>query len=187
MAFTSDRSTARGAGKRRNAPDLRKRAGFCDFAGMNDDGSTLLPGGKHVSKSNHLVCALGSLEELNAALGLLRAALPGKPDAARIESWQKQVLVIGGELATGRPALGAEAVAALEQEIAARTAGQPPRHGFVLPGADEVSARAHWARAVCRRAERDLIRAQEAWPERVFPPARAWLNRLSHLLFALGQ
>ena len=154
---------------------------------MNDDGATLLPGGKRVSKSNPLVCALGSLDELNAALGLLRAALAGKPDAALIESLQKNILVIGGELATGKPALGTEAVAALEQEIAARTAGRPPPREFVLPGADETSARAHWARAVGRRAERELIRAQEAWPERVFPPARAWLNRLSHLLFALGR
>jgi cob(I)alamin adenosyltransferase len=58
---------------------------------------------------------------------------------------------------------------------------------FVLPGANEASARAHWARAVCRRAEREGVRAREAHPERVTTAALAYLNRLSSLLFALAR
>ena len=154
---------------------------------MNDDGFTTLPGGRRLKKSDPIFEALGSLDELNAALGLLRISLAGHSSAALIETLQKQLLAIGGELATGQPRLGPDAVAALETEIARRQAALPPLHGFVLPGGSERSARAHMARAVCRRAERELVRAQEACPERVLPPAMAWLNRLSELLFALAR
>ena len=154
---------------------------------MNDDGFTSLPGGRRLSKSDPLLDALGSLDELNAALGLLRAALDSPPDAALIESLQKQVLAIGGELATGQSPLPAAAPAALEAETARREAALPPLHGFVLPGATETSARAHFARAVCRRAERDFLRARDRHPDRPAPAALPYLNRLSALLFALAR
>jgi cob(I)alamin adenosyltransferase len=154
---------------------------------MNDDGMTSLAGGRRVSKADPLVCALGGLDELTAALGLLRAALAGSPDAALLETIQRQVLQIGGELATGKPLLDAAAVAALEAETARRNAALPPLHGFVLPGGNEASARAHWARAICRRAERAMVQARDAHPEQVSAPALAWLNRLSGLLFAWAR
>ena len=154
---------------------------------MNDDGFTFLPGGTRVSKSDVRLDALGALDELDAALGLLRAALADRPDAARIEALQRDLLKIGGELATGRPALAADAGAALETETARRAAALPPRREFVLAGATEASARAHFARTVCRRAERAVVRVRETHPELVFPPALAYLNRLSGLLFALAR
>lgn len=158
-----------------------------DDAAMSDDGFTSLPGGPRLRKSDPLICALGGLDELNAALGLLRAALAGLPDAALIETVQRDLLHIGSELATGRPRLEAAALARLEAEIARRKTGQAPPAGFVLPGADERSARAHWARAVCRRAEREFVRAQETYPDRASALALAYLNRLSYLLFATAQ
>ena len=154
---------------------------------MNDDGFTFLPGGTRVSKSDVRLDALGALDELDAALGLLRAALADRPDAARIEALQRDLLKIGGELATGRPALAADAVAALETETARRNAALPPLREFVLAGASEASARAHFARAICRRAERAVVRVRETQPQLVFPPALAYLNRLSGLLFALAR
>ena len=154
---------------------------------MNDDGFTFLPGGVRVSKSDARMDALGALDELDAALGLLRVALAGKPDAARIECIQRDLLKIGGELATGKPALEASAVAALDGEIARRNAALPPLREFVVAGANEASARAHVARAVCRRAERELVRVREAHPGIVFPAGLAYLNRLSGLLFALAR
>ena len=154
---------------------------------MNDDGFTFLPGGVRISKSDARLDALGALDELDAALGLLRAALAGHPDAAAIENLQRDLLKIGGELATGRPALAPEAVARLDAETARRNAALPPLRGFVLAGATEASARAHFARAVCRRTEREIVRVRETRPELVFPPALAYLNRLSGLLFALAR
>ena len=154
---------------------------------MNDDGFTFLPGGVRVSKSDVRLDALGALDELDAALGLLKVALAGTPDAALAEAIQRDLLRIGGELATGRPALAPDAVAALETETARRNAALPPLREFVVAGASEASARAHAARAVCRRAERNLVRVREAHPAIVFPPALAYLNRLSGLLFALAR
>ena len=154
---------------------------------MNDDGLTFLPGGVRVAKSDVRMDALGALDELDAALGLLRVALAGTPDAAVVETVQRDLLRIGGELATGRLALEAAAVAALDGEIARRNAALPPLREFILAGENEASARAHVARAVCRRAEREVVRARDAHPDLVFPPALAYLNRLSGLLFALAR
>ncbi|MGD9782202.1 MAG: cob(I)yrinic acid a,c-diamide adenosyltransferase [Kiritimatiellia bacterium] len=154
---------------------------------MNDDGSTSLPGGLRIGKSDPLVCALGALDELNAALGLLRAAIPGTPEAGRIESIQRDVGAVGGEWAAGSPRLDPEAIAGLERETARLDALLPPARGFVRPGANESSARAHWARAVCRRAEREGVRARDRYPDRVSAPTLAFLNRLSGLLFSLAR
>ena len=154
---------------------------------MNDDGFTFLPGGVRVSKADGRLDALGALDELDAALGLLRVALAGRPDAARIEAIQRDLRKIGGELATGRAALAADAAAALDAETAQRNVALPPLREFILAGATEASARAHFARAVCRRAERELVRVRETQPELVFSPALAYLNRLSGLLFALAR
>ena len=154
---------------------------------MNDDGFTFLPGGVRVSKSDGRMDALGALDELDATLGLLKVAQAGTPDAALVETIQRDLLRIGGELATGQPALPAAAVAALDAETARRNAALPPLRDFVLAGASEISARAHVARAVCRRAERELVRVRAAHPEIVFSPALAYLNRLSGLLFALAR
>ena len=154
---------------------------------MNDDGFTFLPGGVRVSKSDVRLDALGALDELDAALGLLKVSLAGRPDAALVETIQRDLLRIGGELATGQPALDAATVAALDAETARRNAARPPLREFALAGANEASARAHVARTVCRRAERELVRVRAAHPELVFPPALAYLNRLSGLLFALAR
>lgn len=154
---------------------------------MNDDGSTQLPGGLRLRKSDALLGAIGALDELGAALGLLRAQRAGQPEAALIGSSQRDLLRIGSELATGQAQLDPAAVAALDRETVRLAAGRPPLREFVLPGASEASARAHWARTVCRRAERELVRAQEECPARISPQALAYLNRLSTLLFALAR
>jgi len=154
---------------------------------MNDDGFTSLPGGLRLRKSDALICAIGGLDELNAALGLLRVQLAKNPDAALIESIQRDLLQIGGELATGRPQLGKDSLAALERETEKRGKGLPLLHDFVVPGGNEASARCHWARTACRRAERELVRAQEQHPKRVSAAALQYLNRLSGLLFALAR
>jgi cob(I)alamin adenosyltransferase len=154
---------------------------------MNDDGFTSLPGCPRLPKTDPRFEALGSLDELSAALGLLRAVLPADPRAARLESIQRDLLAIGAELATGHPQFPAEAVLLLERAAAALSAGLPPLHGFLLPGTNEPSARAHWARAVCRRAEREFLRAGEAGAAAGFPAARQYLNRLSGFLFSLAR
>lgn len=154
---------------------------------MSDDGFTTLPGGLRLPKSDPLLEALGALDECNAALGLLRAALAGRPAAARLEACQRDLMQIGGELALGGPRLDAGAPAALGEETRRQKAGLPPPAGFDLPGRNEVSARAHAARTACRRAERELVRLREAHPHRVTAPALAFLNQLGTWLFVLAR
>lgn len=166
---------------------LRRVAFRTRLEGMNDHGITSLTGGESLDKSAPIICAVGSMDELNAALGLLRAILPAGPDAEQVAEWQRQTLRIGAELATGREQLPAEAVAALDRQLAEREATLPPLDGFVLPGNNETTARAHWARVICRRAERAVVAVRATHPERVFPATLAWLNRLSSCLFALAR
>jgi len=140
-----------------------------------------------VSKSDALICALGSLDELNAALGLVRAGIPGTPEAGLLESIQRDLLRIGAELATGTPQQNSSEAIDLERETKRLNVNLPPLDGFVLPGGNEASARAHWARTVCRRAERDLVQVKEIHPERISSVSLAYLNRLSGWLFALSR
>lgn len=154
---------------------------------MKDDAFTSLPGRPRLAKSDDRLCALGSLDELQAALGLLRAALAGTEDADRIETIQRNLLHLGGELAAGRPQLPADSLDELDRETARLQESLPPLHEFILPGTNEPSARAHAARAVCRRAERDWVRMQETLPGEAFPIAIPYLNRLSRFLFALAR
>ncbi len=154
---------------------------------MNDDGYTFLPGGLRVRKSDDLICAMGSLDELSAALGLLRAQTVKKGDADLIRSIQGDLLKIGHELATEKPHLDSQRMKDLERETEGRKGSLAPLNDFVLPGDTIQSGFSHWARTSCRRAERELVRVQEAYPLRVTAPALCYLNRLSGLLFEMGR
>ena len=153
---------------------------------MKDESFTSLPGGLRLPKSDPLFDAVGSLDELNAALGLLRAQLATSSDATLVESIQRDLLRLGAELATGQPQLAPAALAALETETARRMSALPPLRKFILPGDTEPSARAHFARAVCRRAERDVIDLAESEPEFNDDIIR-YLNRLSDVLWLLAR
>lgn len=154
---------------------------------MNEESYTSLADHLRLRKSDARICAIGALDELIAALGLLRAQLSGRPEAEFVAALQRDLFRIGAELATGQPHLDASALVALETETARRNAALPPLHDFILPGDSEASARAHFARTVCRRAERDLVRARESHPDRVSGLALRYLNQLSGLLFAWAR
>jgi cob(I)alamin adenosyltransferase len=152
-----------------------------------DAGETGLADGSRLPKPAARITALGEVDELNACIGLL-AVLPALPDhlGARLRDIQQRLFDVGGELSLpGKEILARDAIAALDADIAAWNAQLPPLTEFVLPGSDEANARAHLARAVCRRAERSLwqLHADDA---RVQPLA-AWLNRLSDWLFVLAR
>lgn len=155
-----------------------------------DAGETGLADGSRLSKPATRIAALGEVDELNACIGLLAVlpALPALPDhpRVRLRDIQQHLFDLGGELSLpGKEILSRDAIAALDADIAAWNTQLPPLTEFVLPGSDEANARAHLARAVCRRAERTLwqLHADDA---RVQPLA-AWLNRLSDWLFVLAR
>ena len=134
------------------------------------------------------------MDELNAALGAVRAHAPGTDLARLLFGVQRDLFAIGarladasGKVASGRAktAVPAARVRRLEQAIDVRDAKLPPLHAFILPGGTAVAASLHQARAVCRRAERSVVTL--AHDTAVDPRVVVYLNRLSDLLFVLAR
>lgn len=154
-----------------------------------DGGETGLADGGRLSKAAPRVDALGDVDELNACVGLLRAALPGDDTLDPVlADLQHRLFDVGGALSLpGTTAFDDGAVGDLETALADLNAALPPLTNFVLPAGDDATARAHVARTVCRRAERSLVRLAEAEPDRDAPVLRHYLNRASDLLFVVAR
>jgi cob(I)alamin adenosyltransferase len=151
-----------------------------------DAGETGLGDGARVPKDAARVHALGDVDELNSALGLVLAE--DVPDDIReaLEQVQQELFDLGGELSIpGHSMVGESHVARLEARIEEWNAALPPLKEFLLPGGSRAAAAAHLARTVCRRAERSVVALGRA--EAVGERARQYLNRLSDLLFVVGR
>jgi len=159
-----------------------------------DKGATSLGDGKRVAKHDLRVAAYGTVDEANAAVGLVRlhTGRDRKTDAM-LQRIQNDLFDLGADLCTpetGRKALGAlrvtdAQVKRLEDEIDLLNAGLQPLKSFVLPGGTAASAYLHLARTVLRRAERDITLLITR--EKVNPAALKYANRLSDLLFVLAR
>jgi cob(I)alamin adenosyltransferase len=160
------------------------------YTKTGDDGTTGLFGGARVSKDDPRVRAYGQVDELNAALGLVLASIQESESQPILRQVQSDLFDLGAELATPPPKapasmIGAEHVTRLERWMDEACATVAPLRSFVLPGGGEAAARLHLARAICRRAERDVVALAR---EQTFRPmVIVYLNRLSDLLFALAR
>ena len=142
------------------------------------------------------MAAYGAVDELNAAIGLARALDPTALGDALLDDIQRDLFAIGGQLASPEPAkvakalakaaLSAERVAALERAIDSTEATLAPLDGFILPGGTPKAAALHFARTVCRRAERCVVTLSRDAPP-IAPSVLPYLNRLSDLLFVLAR
>jgi len=165
------------------------------YTRTGDDGSSGLFGGDRVSKSHLRLVAYGTLDELNAIMGLVRLhASPVCADEATLLQVQHDLFVLGAILATPaarQELLGARMsrptwdLAEMEADIDRLAALAPPMTAFVLPGGTPGSAHAHLARTVCRRAEREVVALTHEEP--MNPVVQTYLNRLSDWLFALAR
>jgi cob(I)alamin adenosyltransferase len=163
-----------------------------------DKGETSLVGGQRVPKDDPRIEAFGSVDELNAFIGLARVSCQG-PDDARLQSLagillrvQHELFNLGSILATRpedvhakQPRVTDAEVEQLEREIDASNADLAPLRSFVLPGGTRVNAELHAARTICRRAERLLTGL--ARREEVPGEAIRYLNRLSDALFVWSR
>src|SRR5216110_3502316 len=151
-----------------------------------DAGETGLGDGSRVPKDSPRVRALGDIDELNSAIGVLLAEeLPPELRDA-LDKTQHDLFDLGGELSIpGHALLGDAHVAHLEERLEAWNADLPPLKEFILPGGTRAAALAHLARTVCRRAERSVVALGER--EKVSDAARQYLNRLSDVLFVAGR
>ena len=153
-------------------------------------------GGGRVPKDHRRVAAYGAVDELNAAIGLARALEPTALDDRLLDGIQRDLFAIGGQLASPEPAkvakalakaaLSDERVVALERAIDSTEATLAPLAGFILPGGTPKAAALHFARTVCRRAERCVVTLSREAPP-IAPSILPYLNRLSDLLFVLAR
>jgi cob(I)alamin adenosyltransferase len=152
-----------------------------------DDGTTGLGDGTRVSKDTLRVEAMGSVDELNCALGVLVSGgvqVAGAQDC--LIEIQHDLFDLGGELAIpGTQLIDAARVAWLETLAEGFNAELPPLKEFVLPGGGAAAAACHVARAICRRAERRCWALSRS--EAVGSASLHYLNRLSDLLFVLAR
>lgn len=156
------------------------------YTRSGDRGDTGLADGSRRRKDDARIQALGSVDECNAQLGLLLAHLaPDDPLLPLLAPVQHRLFDLGATLAGAPATLEASDIDALERAIDDLCAALPPLRQFVLPGGSPAAALAHVVRALCRRAERDLVAAATA--EALPPEPGRYLNRLSDLLFAVAR
>lgn len=185
---------------------MRYPLGMKLYTRTGDDGTTGLFGGQRVEKDDPRVDAYGTVDELNATVGLAAAAcaaanhetshatseLNRRYDELLVEI-QSRLFDIGADLATPPGSEHADKVArfdgahaaAIEAWIDEIDAGNAPMTHFVLPGGTDLAARLHLARAVCRRAERLVVTLSRSTD--VTGSIIIYLNRLSDLLFAMAR
>ncbi len=163
------------------------------YTKSGDQGETGLFGGSRVSKASLRVAAYGTIDELNCVLGMARSEMCDSASHACLENIQHQLFSLGAELAVTpakvtslrTPMLDMDAVAELESQIDSWEAQLTPLRQFILPGGTKAAACLHFARAVCRRAERAVVRLGEQEPVR--SEALIYLNRLSDWLFVFAR
>lgn len=170
------------------------------YTRAGDRGETRLVGGQKVRKDSLRIEAYGTVDELNATIGLCRTAARESAatagDRARLDQLfhrvQNELFNLGSDLATlaedrhpQQPVVEARHIQRLEADLDALNDELPELRSFVLPGGGWLSSYLHLARTVCRRAERLCVALAAAEPVR--PECVEYLNRLSDALFVIGR
>jgi cob(I)alamin adenosyltransferase len=163
------------------------------YTRTGDQGETDLLGGARVPKDALRPEVCGTLDELNALLGLARSYPLSESVQSLAGRLQSDLFRVAAEVAAADPGalaaarIGPADVAALERAIDQCEAQLPPLRSFILPGGGQPAGVLHLARAVCRRAERRLVTLARSEPAAVSADLLAYVNRLSDLLFVLAR
>ena len=156
------------------------------YTRTGDDGSTGLGDGNRIRKDDIRIAAMGDIDELNCIIGLtLTHELP-QDIFDTLTQIQHHLFDLGGEISIpGYQLITSDHVDKLEQILDELNAQLSPLKEFILPGGVEVAALCHHARAVCRRAERQLVALNSR--DAVNPQGLHYLNRLSDFLFVTAR
>ena len=165
------------------------------YTRTGDDGTTALGSGERRPKHDLRVSAYGTVDETNAAIGVVRLHLAHAPDIdAMLGRIQNDLFDLGADLAVPQRDGKAERlrvletqVERLEQDIDALNENLAPLNSFILPGGTLAAAHLHLARTVCRRAERMVVELASQPNEPVSDAAVQYLNRLSDFLFVASR
>ena len=176
-----------------------KKLAFKIYTKTGDKGETALFGGARVPKNHHRVEAYGTVDELNAYIGLLRDTIESPEYRVVLKQIQDRLFTIGAVLASDpskqmmTPDVRNEDIQLLENQIDAMEATLPSLKNFILPGGHTTVSFCNIARTVCRRTERLVVGLNEI--EKIDLPKEnrdrllsiKYLNRLSDYLFVLGR
>ncbi|MTI88164.1 MAG: cob(I)yrinic acid a,c-diamide adenosyltransferase [Balneolaceae bacterium] len=161
------------------------------YTKKGDTGETSLFGGQRVSKSSKRINAYGTVDELNSILGTAVAFGVSEKGNELLETIQQQLFVLGADLATPISKkvrikrIGSDEVDFLEQHIDEMEKTLEPLKNFILPGGSKAGATLHYARTVCRRAERISVECRQE--EDISKAAITYMNRLSDFLFVMAR
>lgn len=162
------------------------------YTRTGDDGSTGLADGSRVGKESLRVTAYGDVDEANSALGVARLYVDHLGLDKMLERIQNDLFDLGADLATPETKddslslrIVQNQIDRLESELDGLNADLSPLDSFVLPGGSKPSAYLHLARAITRRAEREVVSAAKT--EKINPLAIKYINRLSDFLFVAAR
>ena len=165
------------------------------YTRTGDRGTTSLVGGIRVPKTHIRLEAYGTVDELNAHIGMLASLMEPSADKELLSYVQHKLFSVGAYLATDQSQttlpndslIEAAHIARLEQAIDQIDATLPPLTRFVLPGGTYPAAVCHVCRTICRRAERCILQLEDQEHLQVSPEVKQFINRLSDLLFVLSR
>jgi len=164
------------------------------YTRSGDDGTTALGTGERRKKYDLRVCAYGTLDELNATIGLVRVHNTDAPLDDLLARVQNDVFDVEADLCLAEKGPGGARMTVtdaqvqwLEREIDRYNADLAPLRSFILPGGRPAAAYLHLARTICRRAERIMVELGDKSSKGVTPAALKYVNRLSDLLFVVGR
>ncbi len=160
------------------------------YTKTGDDGTTGVQGGKRISKSNLRIKAYGTIDELNATIGLVLSKKFDDDIEDLLRNIQNDLFVAGSDLSNPdlsnmKNRITKEMIANIEKNIDRLENELPPITNFILPGGHEVASLIHIARTIARRAETIVISLNEN--EKVNDECKKFLNRLSDLLFVIAR
>lgn len=161
------------------------------YTKKGDAGETSLYGGQKVSKTSTRIAAYGTVDELNSVLGIALSFSPSSKTETYLSEVQEQLFVLGADLATPISKeirinrISSAEISFLENSIDEIEEQLPPLKNFILPGGTQAGASIHFARTVCRRAERKAVECSTE--EELSTQSIIYLNRLSDFLFVLGR
>ncbi len=156
------------------------------YTRTGDDGTTGLSDGSRIDKDSLRITTIGSIDELNSLIGVIRSEEIDQESRKLLTEIQHHLFDIGGELSMpDQRLMTAESITWLEQQLDSINAELDPLEDFILPGGCKSAAICHVTRSVCRRAERDVVSLSRG--EDISSVIPGYLNRLSDLLFVLAR
>jgi cob(I)alamin adenosyltransferase len=160
------------------------------YTKTGDNGTTGLIGNKRVKKSNPRIASYGMVDELNASIGIILSYKTGKDIRDLLTKIQNDLFVVGADLANPNlenksNRVTSEMTFYLEKEIDRLEEKLSPITYFILPGGDLIASQVHLARAICRRAETNIVNLSEV--DKINNHCLIYMNRLSDLLFVIAR